>query len=52
VVVFHLILAITNEPGSTSPTLKTQTAEIIHQMTKAATIKKNETGTRNILGVF
>jgi hypothetical protein len=46
------MLAIISLPGSGSPTLKTQMAEITHQTTKAATIKKKTKGISMTRGVF
>ena len=52
VVLLHLILAIISVPGSGSPTLNTQMAEMIHQTTNAATIKKKLAGIKTTLGVW
>lgn len=46
------MLARIRVPGSGSPTLNTQIAEITHQTTKAATIKKKTKGMRATYGVL
>ncbi len=46
------MLAMMSVPGSGSPTLNTQMAEITHQTTNAATIKKKTNGIKATRGVL
>ena len=51
VVVFHLMVAMIPLPYSTSPTEKTQIADMTHHTTQTATKKKNIAGIAKTLGV-